>query len=84
MYTTAPVNRAVRPSDNKQKKKERKHPGEPLRKNQKKNEKQDKYLARELKNLWNMKMTVITIVISALSIGLVWELELIGKRTEII
>ena len=45
----------------------------------KENEKWDKYnLARELKKIWNMKVTVIPIVISALGTipkELVWELE---------
>ena len=46
----------------------------------KEREKEDKYLdlARELKKLWNMKMTVITIVIVALMTvtkGLVQRLE---------
>ena len=55
---------------------------------QKVSEKKDKYLdlARELKKLWNMKVTVIPIVIGALGAvtkGLTMELE-IRERVETI
>ena len=51
----------------------------------KESEKRDKYLdlARELKKLWNMKMTVIPIVIGVLGTvtkGLVKELGGLGKK----
>ena len=51
----------------------------------KENEKKDKYLdlARELKKLWNMKATVIPIVIGTLGTvtkGLVQGLEVLEKR----
>ena len=59
--------------------------------NLKESEKKDKYLdlARELKKLWNMKVTIVPIVISALGTitkGLLRGLEdlEIGGRTETI
>ena len=74
----------TRPSDSQQKKKNR--PNSRLchsgwsREKLKESEKRDKYwdLARELKNLWNMKVTMIPIVISAfctVTIKLVERLE---------
>ena len=59
--------------------------------NLKESEKKDKYcdLARELKKLWNMKVTIVPIVIDALgtiTIGLLKGLEdlEVGGRVEII
>ena len=59
--------------------------------NQKKSEKKEKYLdlARELKNLWNMKVTIVPIVIGVLGTitkGLLKSLEdlEVGGRVETI
>ena len=61
------------------------------RKNLKESEKKDKYLnlARELKKLWNMKVTIVSIVIGALGTitkGLLKRLEdlEVGERVETI
>ena len=67
----------IRPSDSQQKKKTCRivHFAFPAghRVKLKESNKTDKYLdlARELKKLWNMKVTVITIVIGSLSIELI-------------
>ena len=56
--------------------------------NLKESEKKDKYLdlARELKKLWNMKVTIVPIVIGAFGTGLLKGLEdmEVGRRVETI